>query len=152
MNANNEKCLGENSYKRNYGWERKRRIVVNAEEDKPKMIDFSQGSYEWRPYHKLPIAPGLPDIIPRAYELEGRPTRSTCVDVMNYRKEYGEVEESISFDLSKYREKIVHDEAEDDYDDDGLSGFPDSHFTYFECRRYTAETFDESYWSSEFDE
>ena len=136
MNANNEKCLGENSYKRNYGWERKRRIVVNEEAstEKPKHIDFSDGSYP-----NLPIAPGLPDIIPRAYELEGRLTRSTCADVMNYRKEYGEVA-NISFDLSKYREKKVLDEAEkEEDDDDGLSGFPDSHFTYFESRRYIAD-------------
>jgi hypothetical protein len=62
--------LGENTYKRKGCWERKRRIVI----DEPE----SQG---WKPYGNLPIAPGLPDV--NAYEVGGRPTRSTCEDVGN---------------------------------------------------------------------
>jgi hypothetical protein len=78
MNANNEGTLGENTYRRKYGWQRKRRVVVNVEEDKPASptIGFSYGSYEYgsslpivRPvfdwmqyYPNLPIAPGLPDL------------------------------------------------------------------------------------------
>ena len=75
MNANVEKCLGENTYKRRYNGERKRRIVVNeggsaaAVAPIPKTIDFNNGSYALEldkddiiiPY--LPIAPGLPDNI-----------------------------------------------------------------------------------------
>jgi hypothetical protein len=81
MNANNEGTLGENTYKRKYGWQRKRRVVVNVEEEEekpaPSPIDFSHGSYEyesslpivqpmlfgWMQYYlNLPIAPGLPDL------------------------------------------------------------------------------------------
>lgn len=122
MNTNDEKCLGENTYKRNNASQRKRRIVVNetvaaapvvtAEDENPKMINFSDGSYDWTPYPKLPIAPGLPDIIPMDYKFSGYPTRSTCADVMKYCKEdesnssisNGE-DANISFDLSKFYKK-----------------------------------------------
>jgi hypothetical protein len=89
MNANNEGTLGENTYRRKYGWQRKRRVV--AEEEKPASptiaasptIDFSYGSYEYgsslpivRPvfdwmqyYPNLPIAPGLPDLPDRLPDL-----------------------------------------------------------------------------------
>ena len=101
MNANNEGTLGENTYRRKYGWQRKRRVVVNVEEEKPapSPIDFSHGSYEYesslpivRPvlfgwmqcYPNLPIAPGLPDLPDPSYGLcdLGRvPSRSTGEDV-----------------------------------------------------------------------
>lgn len=132
MNANNEKCLGENTYKRNYAWERKRRIVVYPEDEIPEI------THGWRPCPNLPIAPGLPDIIPNAYELGGYPTRSTCTDTM---KDYEDGEEyEISFDLSKYRE------TNEEYCDDELSGI-DTSFADFEYRKYMGDTFNENDWS-----
>ena len=108
MNANNERCLGENSYKRNSDWDRKRRIVVNVEEEPQKHIDFSEGSYVRTPYENLPIAPGLPDIVQQvdvgaSHELGGgyhKHKRATCANVRKYDGKQGEV----SFDLSKIGE------------------------------------------------
>ena len=113
MNANNERCLGENSYKRNSDWDRKRRIVVNVEEPQ-KHIDFSEGGYDLTPYENLgydlipyenlPIAPGLPDIVQdvgASHELGGGyHKRDTCANVRKYDGKQGEV----SFDLSKIGE------------------------------------------------
>lgn len=136
MNANNGKCLGENTYKRNYSWERKRRIVVNVEEETPVPVDFNKAIYEWRPYPNLPIAPGLPDFVLDCYHLGDTPTRSTCADTMD------EEEIDVSFDLSKY------DETNEELDDDGLNGI-DTSFADFEYRKYMGETFDENYWNDE---
>ena len=113
MNANNERCLGENSYKRNSDWDRKRRIVVNVEEPQ-KHIDFSDGV--WTPYENLPIAPGLPDIVQdvdvgASHELGGGyHKRDTCANVRKYDGKRGEV----SVDLSKIREITVELEMNPD--------------------------------------
>jgi len=87
MNANNEGTLGENTYRRKYGWQRKRRVVVEEDKSAPSSIDFSYGSYEYgsslpiiRPvlfgwmqcYPNLPIAPGLPDLPDRLPDLPDR--------------------------------------------------------------------------------
>lgn len=156
MNANNERCLGENSYKRNSDWDRKRRIVVNVEEKPQKHIDFSDDSYVRTPYENLPIAPGLPDIVQQvdvgaSHELGGgyhKHKRDTCANVRNYDGKRGEV----SIDLSKIGEEL-------ELEDDGLAGiesyFPDfesfnAYFPDFTAFNYKAETFNENDWP-EFD-
>lgn len=151
MNANNERCLGENSYKRNSDWERKRRIVVNVEEEREQQQQQSNEIvnrivYEWTPYPNLPIAPGLPDILQHvgAYELGGYPTRSTCEDM-----EDGGLTD-ISFDLSKCPK--ISEEVELELlllDDDGLNGI-ESYLPDFGAFNYKAETFNENDWP-EFD-
>jgi len=147
MNANDERCLGENSYKRNSDWDRKRRIVVNAaeEEEEREQQQSNRIVYEWTPYSNLPIAPGLPDIVQDvdvgAYELGGYPTRSTCEDM-----EDGGLTE-ISFDLSKCPK--IGEEVELELEDDGLNGI-ESYFPDFGAFNYKAETFNENDWP-EFD-